>query len=455
MRLPYKITIFISVLFIKLYVSTCHSMMSEDDACSESMLEDMECDKIIAEPMEVESILTQKEKEQILQRIILKRFPGTSKADCEGLSDILVNRYDFFSFCNPSHVSEHELCDFMYYYAERYYKYNFMAIKSRESMNEIDFRMCLTCYDYEMFKLIEEYRKSHLSCTMDSDIYCYRGGRAFEIERKRNFLLQKKTNHACFGGEKYGTGIYITRKYATAKDYAERKCTRPNITGFFHHCRHYHIWAHNGMVILRIKIKPNALLVGFRKSSYFMRFLEEAVFISDTLDEKRKRVLQSPFDEHSKAAAVCSSIFTFSNDPDDCVDSLEKEQDFEVGLIKDPDVIEKMYAYDLSMSYKLHIPYTCQEIIENGLIQKQLAVTEHDDLLAHRYIFDENTEHYILMDVFVTTAPQCSEYKFFIINSSGEYIRVRPPLVETCGKNYKLIRNFHIQYDLPKCKKRK
>lgn len=355
-------------------------------------------------------------------------------------------------------------------------------------------------------------KKAHTVSTGNENNPIYRGGVEAELEKAQNKKTGKKVVYINIAAKSYGKGLYVTGLKNIAKEYALK--TRSNYEG-------------NG-IVLKIKLNPQTAIIGLYNNSAFHRFLQEYTTASDSIEDKleesaRKYLLlfmneTSTIEINRINSNILTPLFTdiaatkslliFMRSYDHASGQCITEVDFEIGIIKDTDIIRTISAYpvhsftnscpavfkstykNIIIKTKAHIKTEPSNHTGDTLVKKELP-SEHASILLEQdntdtirncTIIDERQPNAAQKnDVFLCKIDEeqnqdeevqifsrlfdasidfkTKEYKYFILNESGQVIRVKPcvsDLADAFKKdenyNYLLYSRLHrFFYSVPSC----
>ncbi|PJE77655.1 hypothetical protein CI610_03416 [invertebrate metagenome] len=294
-----------------------------------------------------------------------------------------------------------------------------------QSMDDIN--TLLTKYPYQNDVNIESLVQQRIGTSTPDGFCIFRGGGAYEIERARLIQMQKyRETNTARGGAVFGNGLYVTGIIDTAKRYASTNLMPYSLTVFSHYPDHD--YAFKGM-LLSIKLKKGTLIVNQKD----LPFEGNQISGSDRI----KLPLIIPY---------YPSVFVHRQSGMSDIYSIK------IGRIEDLRCIESITVYNLSMAYKLHIPFTRTEIQTHNLAKKEYVhngAYQPDFFCCHgATVYDECRPESLTLPVCSYRLPghghQNAEYIFYtFIGETGYEVR---STVYASDKDRTQLMEFHIQY---------
>lgn len=246
----------------------------------------------------------------------------------------------------------------------------------------------------------------------------YRGGGVYEIERTRLLHLKRDLQISTVrGGSSYGNGLYLSSNLQTALSYADRHASAYELSGF----KGYENNETDFMsFVLRVNLQEKTLIVD--DSQRPEQFSTDVPFL--------------PFSPTDPA------IYYHEQSHDGLV---------ETASIKDLRGIKSIEVYSSSLSYKVHIPFFEDEIIEHQL--KKIRYFDTSDYQENFFccrnarVYDERIDEAIRVNVcsyaFVGDLGRAEYFFYCYIEDKG--YEVRPAFFDS-RKNREDLRHFHLQY---------
>lgn len=349
---------------------------------------------------------------------------------------------------------------------------------------------------YGIDNLIQNFIKSETCQHWDEKNVIFRGGSHYELEKAQSKKAGKEVTYENKGCAVYGKGIYVTHRFALAKAYT----ISYNLTSFFGDDLSSTPLPKG--VLLRIKLKAGTPIIGFYSGSPFYNFLLKLRLPKNSIEElTRVGLINSLDNENTTFKNTLQSVDIAATQALLVFDPGKNTALFETGIIKDTTIISAISAYEKNMTVKLHIKTEHLDCSSHGMVKKKLPAEKiemlnHGNLLNDCIILDNGQPGIeIKSDVFLCTSHEktnplpeqaayqpgsappyyhaspgtfqlaffnplaaavqnpIKEYKYFIINESGDIIRVKPAIEDVIYRykqiDYNSIRRFYIQYQRP------